>query len=121
MDQSKVSPDLPKDELINEAAVKAVGMELASVLPKHDKPWFRQKHLLQLNFLIIFLLLTPASLGFDASMMNGLQSLETWRDYFGEPKGAKLGFMNAVMPLGAVSDRKAIASMMHNANVQCLH
>jgi MFS family permease len=34
--------------------------------------------------------------------MNGLQSLEQWREYFGYPAGAMLGFINAAQSLGSV-------------------
>jgi MFS family permease len=40
--------------------------------------------------------------GFDGSMMNGLQSLSYWQDYFGEPRGAMLGFFNSAMSLGSL-------------------
>ncbi|KXH28320.1 lactose permease [Colletotrichum salicis] len=36
------------------------------------------------------------------SMMNGLQTLPQWRQFFGNPEGAILGLMNAVYPLGKV-------------------
>lgn len=35
-------------------------------------------------------------------MMNGLQSVENWRNYFGEPKGATLGLFNAAYPIGGL-------------------
>lgn len=35
-------------------------------------------------------------------MMNGLQAVEGWRTYFGEPKGATLGLFNGVYPLGGL-------------------
>jgi MFS family permease len=40
-------------------------------------------------------------LGFDGSMMNGLQTLSYWRDYFDNPKGSTLGLFNASMSLGS--------------------
>lgn len=39
---------------------------------------------------------------FDGSMMNGLQAVEPWRNYFGEPKGATLGLFNAAYPIGGL-------------------
>ncbi|KAH1818934.1 hypothetical protein KXW04_007021 [Aspergillus fumigatus] len=36
------------------------------------------------------------------AMMNGLQTLPQWRDTFGQPTGALLGFMNAVCPVAKV-------------------
>lgn len=35
-------------------------------------------------------------------MMNGLQTLPQWREYFDHPEGALLGLMNSVYPLGKV-------------------
>ncbi|KAK0117229.1 hypothetical protein ONS96_013063 [Cadophora gregata f. sp. sojae] len=32
-------------------------------------------------------------------MMNGLQAVESWRSYFGEPKGSTLGLFNAAYPI----------------------
>lgn len=38
----------------------------------------------------------------SGSMMNGLQTLGQWREFFGQPQGSILGLMNAVYPLGKV-------------------
>lgn len=35
-------------------------------------------------------------------MMNGLQAVESWRGYFGEPKGSTLGLFNAAYPIGGL-------------------
>jgi hypothetical protein len=32
--------------------------------------------------------------------MNGLQAVEGWRSYFGEPSGATLGLFNGAYPIG---------------------
>lgn len=29
--------------------------------------------------------------GYDGSMMNGLQAVDNWQDYFGHPEGGLLG------------------------------
>lgn len=34
--------------------------------------------------------------------MNGLQSLEQWRDYFGNPSGSLLGLVNGAQSIGSV-------------------
>ena len=41
--------------------------------------------------------------GFDGSVMNGLQTLETWRGYFGDPKGGTLGLFNAIQSIGGIA------------------
>jgi MFS family permease len=41
------------------------------------------------------------TVGYDGSMMNGLQSLRQWQEFMNYPTGAWLGLINAVMTLGA--------------------
>lgn len=36
------------------------------------------------------------------AMMNGLQTLEQWRNYFNHPQSALLGTINAVYPIGKI-------------------
>ncbi|KAF9765838.1 hypothetical protein IL306_001805 [Fusarium sp. DS 682] len=43
------------------------------------------------------------------SMMNGLQTLPQWREFFGNPQGALLGLMNSVYPLGKVVSLFAVS------------
>lgn len=77
-----------------------VGKPIAEVLPQHGKPWYFVKHLFLLNILMIVPLLSSATTGFDGSLMNGLQSMQEWRDQFNSPKGAMLGFVNAAQSIG---------------------
>ncbi|MBE3049805.1 MFS transporter [Candidatus Bathyarchaeota archaeon] len=65
-------------------------------------PWWRRTNMRILYFYIVVLILTNTANGFDGSMMNGLQSLTYWQEYFGHPRGAILGFFNASMSLGSV-------------------
>lgn len=65
-------------------------------------PWWQRKHLRTLYFYILILIITNTANGFDGSMMNGLQSLSYWQDYFGHPKGSSLGLFNASMSLGSL-------------------
>ncbi|EMD95653.1 hypothetical protein COCHEDRAFT_1200667 [Bipolaris maydis C5] len=65
-------------------------------------PWWKRPNLRRLYIYIVILILTNTANGFDGSMMNGLQSLSYWQDYFGEPRGAMLGFFNASMSLGSL-------------------
>ncbi|PGG99753.1 hypothetical protein AJ80_09297 [Polytolypa hystricis UAMH7299] len=64
--------------------------------------WWRSKNLRLLYFYIVILILTNTANGFDGSMMNGLQTLSWWRDYFDNPKGSTLGLFNASMSLGSL-------------------
>ena len=64
--------------------------------------WWRRRNMRTLYFYIVVLILTNTANGFDGSMMNGLQSLTYWQEYFGHPRGAILGFFNASMSLGSL-------------------
>lgn len=81
---------------------KLVGEAIASVLPDYRKPWYRVKHLLQLNLILIVPLLSAASSGFDGSLMNGLQSMTEWTNEFNNPTGTILGLINAAMIMGGI-------------------
>lgn len=47
-----------------------VGAALASVLPQHDRPWFRVPHLLQLNLILLVPLLSSAVAGYDGNVLK---------------------------------------------------
>ncbi|KAI0407786.1 hexose transporter [Xylaria palmicola] len=79
-----------------------VGEALARMLPETDKYWFQQPHLLKLNLLLLVPLLSSSVAGYDGSLMNGLQSLESWQTYFRNPRGATLGLVNAAQAIGSV-------------------
>ncbi|KAF2032102.1 MFS general substrate transporter [Setomelanomma holmii] len=64
--------------------------------------WWKQPNLRLLYFYIVVLILTNTANGFDGWVMNGLRSLSYWQDYFGEPRGAMLGFFNSAMSLGSL-------------------
>ena len=43
------------------------------------------------------------TVGYDGSMMNGLQSLTTWKTYFNNPTGSTLGLFNAIQNIGGIA------------------
>ncbi|KAH7028974.1 lactose permease [Microdochium trichocladiopsis] len=101
------TPELLLPKLVNmgvlsskKGAAKAVGDDLAAVLPQDGRSWYTTPHLIRLNLCLLIPLLSSATVGYDGSMMNGLQILPQWKGYFGNPEGALLGVMNAVYPLG---------------------
>ncbi|PVH72057.1 putative MFS hexose transporter [Cadophora sp. DSE1049] len=65
-------------------------------------PWYKVPSLIRLYFLLIAPLLTSTAWGFDLSMTNGLQSVSTFMDNFGNPTGATLGFFGASMSVGGI-------------------
>ncbi|GME85795.1 unnamed protein product [Ambrosiozyma monospora] len=77
-----------------------VGKAIAPIIIQDTVPWYKKKHLLLLNFFLLAPLLSSATTGFDGSLMNGLQSLDTWKNRYDDPEGAMLGFVNAAMSFG---------------------
>ncbi|KAF3902761.1 hypothetical protein AA313_de0203752 [Arthrobotrys entomopaga] len=41
--------------------------------------------------------------GFDSSMMNGLQAVENWIEFFGNPQGSRLSVLSSSYSLGAIA------------------
>lgn len=48
------------------------------------------------SLFIVHSLITSSTNGYDGSMMNAVQSLDAWEDYFHTPKDGKLGLLNAI-------------------------
>ncbi|KAF9500735.1 hexose transporter [Pleurotus eryngii] len=67
------------------------------------RKWYNNKRLIALNGWIFLLLITSSTNGYDGSMMNGLQSLPQWRDYFNNPSGGMLGLLNAIQNIGCLA------------------
>jgi len=65
-------------------------------------PIWSNPKLRRLYIYIVVLILTNTANGFDGSMMNGLQTLKYWREYFDNPEGSILGLFNASMSLGSL-------------------
>lgn len=62
-------------------------------------------------------------LRFDGSMMNSLQSVSNWQDYFGHPVGGKLGLFNAIQNVSSRVKLLLRAGADHHSDwcsVRCL-
>lgn len=70
--------------------------ELEAVLFPKAPAWWKQKHLLKLNFSLGSLFMLASAVGYDGSLMNGLQALTQWNDFMDTPAGAWLGFINVI-------------------------
>ncbi|KAG9223600.1 hypothetical protein CCMSSC00406_0009231 [Pleurotus cornucopiae] len=68
-----------------------------------QRKWYNNRRLIALNGWIVLLLITSSTNGYDGSMMNGLQSLPQWRDYFNSPSGGMLGLLNAIQNIGCLA------------------
>ncbi|KAH8809347.1 hexose transporter [Xylogone sp. PMI_703] len=73
--------------------------------PTRSQPgkwWWQDAGLRRLYLLILVAILSSATNGYDGSMMNGLQTLVYWRNYFNNPEGATLGLLNAIQSVGSI-------------------
>ncbi|EMC98111.1 hypothetical protein BAUCODRAFT_22945 [Baudoinia panamericana UAMH 10762] len=77
--------------------------EVKRLLDLDTVSWWKRPNLRRL-----YLCLVPAVLGvemtsgYDGSILNGLQAVQPWLDYFGKPSGALLGAITAAFSIGAV-------------------
>ncbi|PVI02915.1 general substrate transporter [Periconia macrospinosa] len=66
--------------------------------------WWNKPNLRSLYLLLVpFCLFIESTSGFDSSMMNGMQALSYWQEYFNHPKGGQLGLLVACYNLGALT------------------
>lgn len=63
-----------------EAQENAPALRLIDICPKYGKPWWRVPHLLVLNMKLTIPLMTGYLIGFDSSMLNGIQSVPRWKE-----------------------------------------
>ncbi|KAF2798110.1 hexose transporter-like protein, partial [Melanomma pulvis-pyrius CBS 109.77] len=66
--------------------------------------WWNKPNLRRLYLCLVpFCLFIESTSGFDSSMMNGMQALVPWKEYFNYPKGGQLGLLVACYNLGALT------------------
>jgi MFS family permease len=66
--------------------------------------WWNKPNLRRLYLLLVpFCLFVESTSGFDSSMMNGLQALTYWVEYFDHPSPGILGFLVAAYNLGGIT------------------
>ncbi|USP81335.1 general substrate transporter [Curvularia clavata] len=86
----------------SDSILAAPALSVMPVSSVDTEKWWQSQNLRKLNLLLMIPMLSIFTQGFDGSMMNGLQSVEQWRLYFGEPKGSTLGLFNAAYPIGGL-------------------
>lgn len=53
--------------------------------------WRSNRGLVKLNLMLLLFQISSYATGYDGSMMNGLQSLDTWKATFNNPSASELG------------------------------
>ncbi|KAJ7066971.1 hypothetical protein C8F01DRAFT_1119786 [Mycena amicta] len=69
----------------------------------HRGPWWRNRGILLLNLCLILPLLTSVTNGLDSSLINGLQILPDWQNFFHHPHGKTLGLINSAQSIGGLA------------------
>ncbi|WPH03829.1 Hypothetical protein R9X50_00671200 [Acrodontium crateriforme] len=64
--------------------------------------WYKDPALRKTYICLMFVVITSATNGYDGSMVNGLQSLSYWQNYFNHPSGSILGLFNCIMSVGSL-------------------
>ncbi|MCJ1385226.1 hypothetical protein MMC17_008347 [Xylographa soralifera] len=64
--------------------------------------WYTNPGMRKTYICLMFVVLTSATNGYDGSMVNGLQTLDAWQDYFGHPTGSLLGLFSCIMSVGSI-------------------
>ncbi|KFY94181.1 hypothetical protein V498_04002 [Pseudogymnoascus sp. VKM F-4517 (FW-2822)] len=96
----RLTPPQEDYEKKNEAAVP-----LADPMDNLEVPivvWWRHAGLLRLYAMMPVLFLGATINGYDGSLLNGLQTMTPWQDYFGNPTGSRLGLFTAIQNIGGV-------------------
>ncbi|KAH9002976.1 general substrate transporter [Lactarius hatsudake] len=68
----------------------------------HLGPWWRHRGVLVLNLYLLIPLLTSCVNGYDSSLINGLQILQTWQAQFGSPHSEILGIVTSTQMIGGL-------------------
>lgn len=59
-----------KSNRAESSTVESVGPELLKVLPQLDRPWYRTRHLLLLNMMLLVPLFSSAAVGYDGKFLG---------------------------------------------------
>ncbi|KAJ5620923.1 hypothetical protein N7510_004907 [Penicillium lagena] len=65
--------------------------------------WYKDPGMRKLYSLAMVLCLASATTGYDGSMLNGLQILDIWQDYFHHPTGSILGLFGSIYSIGGLA------------------
>ncbi|KAI0031002.1 hexose transporter [Vararia minispora EC-137] len=83
------------------AVASATGGYVHLLDPRRN--WYNNRRLITLNAWIVLCLVTSSYNGFDGSLLNSLQSMDTWTGYFNHPQGSLLGLLNAIQNIGSIA------------------
>ncbi|EXJ53588.1 uncharacterized protein A1O5_13155 [Cladophialophora psammophila CBS 110553] len=76
---------------------------LTRIVQEDKVPWYRKRNLRYLYFMLFPTCMgIELTSGFDSQMINALQIVPSWIEYFGNPEGSLKGIIAAAYSLGAI-------------------
>ncbi|KAI0074450.1 hexose transporter [Panus rudis PR-1116 ss-1] len=88
---------------VGAATSAGAGGEGFAHLVDPNRKWYNNRRIIVLHAWIVLLLITSSANGFDGSLLNSFQSLQTWNRYFDNPAGGRLGLLNAIQNIGSLA------------------
>ncbi|KAF3014777.1 hypothetical protein E8E14_010857 [Neopestalotiopsis sp. 37M] len=79
---------------------EGIPINVDAAVQRGSLSWLRNGGIVKLNCILVLSLISSYATGFDGSMMNGLQSLDTWNAEFGNPGASDLALLNAIQNVG---------------------
>ncbi|KAF1976146.1 MFS general substrate transporter [Bimuria novae-zelandiae CBS 107.79] len=80
-----------------------IDLHLMDIVHADTRKWYQKRNLRFLYFILVPTCIgTEWTLGFDGSIMNNLQAVPSWLEYFNNPSSGRLGLLNAIHSLGMV-------------------
>ncbi|WVQ82793.1 hypothetical protein IAT38_004925 [Cryptococcus sp. DSM 104549] len=76
--------------------------KIDELLAGRKTSYWANSGILSLNIILILAQISSYATGYDGSMMNGLQALDSWQSYFNNPTGSVLGLFNCIQPVGQI-------------------
>ncbi|KAL4783607.1 general substrate transporter [Aspergillus varians] len=64
--------------------------------------WWKMKGMRFVYLTLWAAMITSATNGYDGSLMNGLEALDSWNESYNHPEGATLGLLAASMSIGSI-------------------
>ena len=95
-----------EEEKATDRTASVDGVKIVNGHPVLEIPpvtWWKSPGLRHLYIMIPILFLGSTINGYDGSLLNGLQTMPQWREYFNEPSGARLGLFTAIQNIGAIA------------------
>lgn len=78
--------------------------------------WYTDPGLRRTYICLMCVVITSATNGYDGFMVNGLQSLAPWQEYFHHPTGSLFGLLARIVSIGSLA---ALPVVPYIADILC--